>query len=100
MIATFSDAVNSGADLAGLVQAALDDINGACRRHPDSPRDAGVLNPRRFVEHPLRLVRVDLIDRDSGEMVVDSPWGEKTATFSADDDISEFCGMDLMEIMR
>jgi hypothetical protein len=95
---TFASAINNG-NVEEVVQLALENINDACRNYPDSPRDAGVMNPERFIEHPLKLVKVEILDRDGGELTVDSWWGVVTVEFCADDNVFEFCGTELLEAM-
>ena len=91
---TFADLVNFGS--VAELQRKFDEINEACRRHPNSPRDAGVVSPALFVAHPLRVVSMDLVDRDEGFVVVDSPFGEKTVPFVADDVVDEWVNDDLL----
>ena len=56
---TFANAINSN-NVEAKVQQALDIINDACRQNPDSPRDAGVKDPAKFIAHPLKLVNVEV----------------------------------------
>lgn len=95
---TFAKAINSNS-VEAKVQKALDIINDACRQNPDNPRDAGVKDPAKFIAHPLKLVKVEVEDRDTGTLTVDSAWGRKTVEFSADDSIQEFVDGELLEAL-
>jgi len=118
---TFAKAIQRNR-VEAAVQKTIDSINKSCRENPDSPRDAGVRNPKRFITHPLKLVKVEIWEPlpeecvlttatgekvhykpspgPAGELIVDSAWGEKRVEFWADDIIDEFVQMELMEALH
>lgn len=97
MTDTFAEAANAGI-LEQCVREHLEVINDSCRRHPTSPRDAGVADPAAFIADPLRLDSIELVDREEGYLVV-SGGGQAglRLEFYAEDNIGEWVQMDMLE---
>ena len=94
---TFADYINGG-DVRAAVTEQLEDINKACREHPDNPRDSGVSNAKAFIDDPLRLVSLDLEDSEIGIATVSGGGTTVTLDFDADEDVSEWVSMNLLEL--
>lgn len=61
----FADALENET-IEEAIREAIEEINAACVRHPDDPRDAGVANPAVIASDPIRLVTVEIEQRDTG----------------------------------
>ena len=94
----FFDAINSG-QLHKEIQAALNDLNRACKKYPNSPRDAGVRNPSKIAKDPVRVVKVDLEDRDTGwvEILGSGLSSPVRVDFSADEEIGDWVNDTLLD---
>ena len=94
---TFAEAIDRG-NLHALLGELIEETNAACRRHPNSGRDAGVYNPRSILADPLRLDRVELTGQHEGYVLL-SGGGvvEVAAPFKADNNVCEWSQTDMLD---
>lgn len=96
---TIADHINNDEDIVVLFKQAINQLNDACVRHRHSPRDAGVVNPGKIADNPIKLKSLGLEDSEIGVITVTSGGVEITAHFSADETISDFINYTLLEAL-
>lgn len=97
----FADALENEI-IEEAIREDIEEINATCVQYPDNPRDAGVANPAVIASDPIRLVTVEIEQRDTGYATIAGAGLAEPlrVEFHTDEHISEWVNTTMLKAIQ